>query len=151
VCSSDLKGWQSSAAHDGGFYRVRFTGEPVRMPLEYQSSKEGVQLKFTTALDAKSATDPSNYNVECWNYHWTGAYGSPEFSVSEPEQKKHDKLEVESASLLPDGKTVVLKIADMRPADQIKIKYSLADNGGASVSQEVYATAYKLRPSFSKK
>src|SRR4051812_32003336 len=146
-----LKGWQSSAAHDGGFYRVRFTGEPVRMPLEYQSSKEGVQLKFTTALDAKSATDPANYNVERWNYHWTGAYGSPEFSVSEPEQKKHDKLEVESASLLPDGKTVVLKIADMRPADQIKIKYSLADNGGASVSQEVYATAYKLRPSFSKK
>ncbi|HUR46556.1 MAG TPA: DUF6797 domain-containing protein, partial [Candidatus Saccharimonadales bacterium] len=149
VCG--LKGWQSSAARDGGFYRVRFTGEPVRMPVEYQSSKLGVQLKFTCALDQKSATDPANYNVERWNYHWTGSYGSPEFSVTEPEQKRHDKLEVQSVSLLPDGKTVVLKIADMRPADQIKIKYSVADVGGTQISQEVYATAYKLKPEFWKK
>lgn len=146
-----LKGWQSSAARDGGFYRVRFTGEPVRMPVDYQSSKEGVQLKFTCALDAKSATDPANYNVERWNYHWTGSYGSPEFSISQPAQKKHDKLDVQSISLLPDGKTVTLKIGDMLPADQIKIKYTIADTGGAQISQEVYATAYKLNPSFSKK
>ena len=120
------------------------------MPLAYQSSKEGVQLKFSCVLDAKTAADPANYNVERWNYRWTGAYGSPEFSVSDPEQKKHDKLEIEKASLLPDGRTVLLKIADMRPADQIKIKYSLADGAGATISQEVYATAYKLRPSSSK-
>ena len=63
-----LKGWQSSAARDGGFYRVRFTGAPVRMPVEYKSSQEGVQLTFTRPLEAKSVSDPANYNVERWNY-----------------------------------------------------------------------------------
>jgi hypothetical protein len=29
---SGLKGWQSSATRDGGLYRVRYTGGPVRMP-----------------------------------------------------------------------------------------------------------------------
>ena len=30
VCG--LKGWQTSATRDGGFYRVRYTGKPVHMP-----------------------------------------------------------------------------------------------------------------------
>lgn len=140
-----LKGWQSSAARDGGFYRVRYTGKPVRFPVEYQSSQEGVQLKFSCALDSQSAADPANYSVERWNYRWTGAYGSAEYSVTNPDQKKHDKLEVKAAKVSDGGKTVALQIDDMQPADQIRIKYSIKDESGATVAQEVYATAYKLK------
>jgi hypothetical protein len=140
-----LKGWQTSAARDGGFYRVRYSGAPVRMPTDYKSSKDGVQLTFSCALDTAAAADPANYSVERWNYRWTGNYGSPEYSVTNPEQKSHDRLEVKEAQVLSDGKTVVLKIADMQPADQIRVKYSLKDQSGAAVSQEVYATAYKLK------
>ncbi|MDB6031461.1 MAG: hypothetical protein JWM16_1799 [Verrucomicrobiales bacterium] len=140
-----LKGWQTSAARDGGFYRVRYSGAPVRMPTDYKSSKEGVQLTFTCPLDTAFAADAANYSVERWNYRWTGNYGSPEYSVTNPEQKAHDHLEVKEAQVLADGRTVVLHIADLQPADQIRIKYSLKDQSGAAISQEVYATAYKLK------
>ena len=40
----------------------------------------------------------------------------------------------------------------MRPADQIKIKYSVTDSDGCHLfSEEVYATAYKLPASFATK
>lgn len=145
-----LKGWQSSAARDGGFYRVRYTGEPVRLPVAYESSKEGVQLRFSCLLESQTAADPANYSVQRWNYRWTGAYGSDQYSVTQPDQKKTDKLEVTSAKVLADGKTVTLQIPDMQPADQIRIKYSVKDQGGAIIAQEVYATAYKLKPGWKK-
>jgi hypothetical protein len=144
VYVAGLKGWQTSGTKDGGFYRVRYTGKPVRMPAEFHAVKEGVKITFTCALDAKTATDAANYNVERWNYVWSGAYGSPEFSVSEPGKKKHDALEVKSARLLPDGKTVVLQIDDMKPADQMRIKYSINAADGTEVAQEIYNTVYKL-------
>jgi hypothetical protein len=139
-----LKGWQTSATRDGGFYRVRYTGQPVRMPGAFHAANDGVQIAFTSPLDAKSAADPANYSVERWNYLWTGAYGSPEFSVNNPAEKKHDKLEVKSARVSADGKTVWLEIEDMKPADQMKIKYSLDAADGTTISQEIYGTIHKL-------
>jgi hypothetical protein len=142
VCG--LKGWQTSATRDGGFYRVRYSGQPVRMPVAFHASKEGVQLSFSCKLDPKSAADVGSYSIERWNYHWTGAYGSPEFSVTNPDEKKHDKLEVKAAELSKDGTMLTLKIDDMRESDQLKIKYSVDSADGTPVSQEVYGTVYKF-------
>jgi hypothetical protein len=144
VYVAGLKGWQTSGTKDGGFYRVRYTGKPVRLPTEFHATTEGVRITFSCALDAKAATDAANYNVERWTYVWSGVYGSPEFSVNEPGKKKHDALEVKSARLLPDGKTLVLQIDDMKPADQMRIKYSINAADGAPISQEIYNTVYKL-------
>ena len=139
-----LKGWQTSATKDGGFYRVRYTGKPVRMPVALRAAKNGVEITFTSPLDAMSATDPENYSVEEWNYQWTGNYGSPDFSVKNPGGKGHDKLEVKSARLSADKKTVFLELAGLRPCDQMKIKFSIAAADGASISQEIYNTIHKL-------
>lgn len=139
-----LKGWQTSATRDGGFYRVRNTGKPANLPVAFHATKDGAEITFASPLDEKTAADAGSYNVERWNYLWTGAYGSPEFSVTNPEQKKHDALEVKSAKLSADGKTVTLQIADMKPADQIKVKFSVDSKNGPVLSQEIYATAYKL-------
>jgi hypothetical protein len=141
-----LKGWQTSATHDGGFYRVRYTGAPVRMPTAFHATQNGAQIIFASPVQSKSAADVANYSVERWNYQWTGAYGSPDFSVSDPTQKRRDKLEVKSARVSSDGKTVFLEIADMKPADQIRIRYSIDDAEGSPLAQEIYATAYKLGP-----
>jgi hypothetical protein len=140
-----LRGWQTAATRNGGFYRVRYTGQPVRMPTGFVANKSGAEITFATPVNVKSAADAANYSCERWNYRWTGAYGSPEFSVDNPDQKKHDKLEVKSAKVSADGKKVTLEIENMKPADQIKIKYSLEGDGGAPVSQEIFATAYILK------
>ncbi|MEO6184376.1 MAG: DUF6797 domain-containing protein [Verrucomicrobiota bacterium] len=144
VYLSGLRGWQTSATKDGGFYRVRYTGAPVRMPTAFHAAKNGVQISFTTPLDPKTAADPASYSVERWNYHWSGAYGSPEFSVNNPTEKKHDTLEVKTARLLPDHKSVWLQIDDLRPADQMKIKFSFDTADGASMSQEIYGTIHQM-------
>jgi hypothetical protein len=142
-----LKGWQTSATRDGGFYRVRYTGKPVQMPVTFHATTEGVELGFSSPLDPKTATDAGSYSIERWNYRWTGNYGSPELSVSEPGKTKHDKVEVKKADLSKDGKTLFLQLADMKPSDQIKIRMSLDSADGTPVDQEVYGTIYKLAKS----
>jgi hypothetical protein len=64
--------------------------------------------------------------------------------VSVPSERKHDRLEIKAASLSPDGKTVWLEINDMKPADQIKIRFSINAADGAPLSQEIYGTIHKL-------
>jgi hypothetical protein len=139
-----LKGWQTSATHDGGFYRVRYSGEAVHMPASFHASEGGVQIGFTSALKKETAIDPGSYSVERWNYKWTGAYGSPEYSVENPNQRQHDKLAIKSAKLSPDGKTVFLEIPNMKPSDQIKVSMSLDAADGGDASTEIYGTVHKL-------
>ncbi|MDX1951985.1 MAG: DUF6797 domain-containing protein [Verrucomicrobiota bacterium] len=139
-----LKGWQSSATRDGGFYRVRHTDKPVHMPSAFKATETGIQLTFTSKLDAASAADAANYSAERWNYKYSGGYGSPEFSVSDPTQRKHDKLEITKAVLSKDGKSVFLEIQDMKPSDQLKIKYAIDAASSEMISQEIYATVHKL-------
>lgn len=138
-----LRGWQTSATRDGGFYRVRYTGKPVYMPEAFRPTKKGVEITFTSTLD-ESAADMEAYSVERWNYHWSGAYGSPDFSVSNPGQKGHDRPEITNARLAPDGKTVILDIAGMMPSDVLKIAYNIESASGEILSHEIYATVHAL-------
>lgn len=142
VCG--LKGWQTSAVRDGGFYRVRYTGKPVRMASSVHFRANGIEVGFTTPLNPKSAGDIQNYSAEEWNYLWTGEYGSPEFSVRKPGEKKHDSLEIKSARLMKDGRTVFLEIPDLRPADQIKLRLYLDSADGEILSQDIHGTIHKL-------
>jgi hypothetical protein len=144
VCG--LKGWQTSATRDGGFYRVRYTGKPVRMPVGFTPAETGLKIDFATRLDPETAADPDSYSVERWNYSWSGAYGSPEFSVTQPAERKRDRLDIRSVRLTNDGCTVFLEIADMKPADQIKVRYNIDAADGETVRDEIYATVHRLHP-----
>ena len=139
-----LRGWQNAATRDGGFYRVRYTGEPVTMPVALSTKTTGVELTFATNLDPKSAADGQNYAVEMWNYRYTGGYGSPEVSVLDPNKTSHDKLEVKTAQVSPDGRKLFLEIPGLKPCDQLKIKINITAADGAPVAHEVYSTIYKL-------
>jgi hypothetical protein len=144
-----LKGWQNAASRDGGFYRVRYTGKPVTMPVKTRTGKNGIQLTFATELDAKTAEDVQSYAVELWNYKYSGAYGSPEFSVKTPGKQGHDKLEVKSAKLSADKKTLLLEVDGLEVANQYSVKYSLTAANGAEVRSEVIGTIHKLGPELS--
>ena len=144
VYVSGLRGWQTDGAKDGGFYRVRYTGKPAHTPLELHALKDGLQIKFTGELDAASATDLASYAIEQWNYIYSGNYGSPEVSVADPKVKKHDKVEVKSARLAKDKKTVMLEIPGFQPVNQMKVKMSLKAADGTEIKQEIYNTIHKL-------
>jgi len=141
-----LKGWQNAATRDGGFYRVRYTGKPVQLPVKSHAAKNGLQITFSTDLDAKTAEDAANYAVELWNYRYSGNYGSPELSVNDPSKQAHDKLEVKSVRLSPDKRTVFLEIPGLAVADQYSLKYSLNAADGAELRSEIIGTLHQLGP-----
>ena len=139
-----LRGWQTDGTRNGGFYRVRYTGKPVHMAGEVNVLKNGLQITFTTPLDETSATTLDNYSMEWWNYKWTQDYGSPEFSVSDPTQKKHDPVAIKSARLLPDKKTIFLELPDIQPVHQYKLKVKLTAANGSPINQDIYGTIHRL-------
>lgn len=141
---SGLKGWQNAASRDGGFYRVRYTGKPVRLPVKAHAAQNGIQLTFATELEAKTAEDAESYAVELWDYRYTGNYGSPEVSVKAPGQNGHDKLDVKSAKLSADRKTLFLEVIGLQVADQFSVKYAVNTADGTELRSEIIGTIHKL-------
>lgn len=139
-----LRGWQSNAASDGGFDRVRFTGGEVRMPKSLHVTENGVAITFTCALNPEDANDPQNYSVEAWNVRWTGAYGSAEYKPSNPELKGHDTWKVKSAKLQSDGKTVVLEIEGIKPVMLMSIDYDISSADKEQMRSSIYNTIHNL-------
>lgn len=154
-----LKGWQTSAAREGGFHRVRRTNKPLDLPIAIQTCDRGVYLTFSSPVDAELGADPESYSVEVWNYLYSQNYGSPELSVLEPERKRErgkqnrDPLTVKSAALSPDRRTVFLMIEGMRPVHQMKITWDLDTADGRPLRGELHNTIHSLQkdPGFPKK
>jgi hypothetical protein len=138
--NAGLRGWQSNAAKEGGFDRIRHTGKPVVSIAKLNVTKAGVALTFTQPLDKSYAEDAQNYSGERWNYQRTSNYGSPEFSVADPAKRGHDKLDITGAKLSADGKTVTLAIADLKPVNQQLLKFQLKTAAGVEFKQDVLHT-----------
>lgn len=139
-----MKGWQTSAPKDGSFSRVRYTGAPVRMPLEMKTHPRGIDITFTCPLDEASARDTGNYAIEQWNYKWTAKYGSDEFKVSAPNEKGHDTVAIEYINLSADKRTVSIALKDVKPVEQMGIKMKLKAADGATISTELDYTINKV-------
>jgi hypothetical protein len=145
-----FQGWQTNAAKDGGFQRIRYTGKPMRQPVALQTTDKGVYLQFLVPLDPETAQDAGSYGVEIWNYLYSPNYGSPELSILHPERKveqgkpNRDALKVTSAKLSPDGMTVFLAIEGMQVCNQMKVTWNLDGKDGASMRGELTNTIHAL-------
>ncbi|MDB6015977.1 MAG: Cytochrome c oxidase polypeptide [Pedosphaera sp.] len=140
-----LQGWQTTAVKLAGFDRVRYTGKPVHSVKGLHITKESIQLTFTEPLDPSSANDVENYSSKRWNYVAKGDnYGANEISVVSPTKRGRDVVNITAASLSPDGRTVTLKIEDLKPVQQMSIKYTLKAKDGVEMSQDVQFTINKL-------
>lgn len=151
-----FRGWQTNAATECAFQRVRFTGAALPNPDKFEATKTGVRLHFAQKLDPELANDPTSYAVQRWNYVRSEQYGSGEFSVDQPDAeaekqatlkeskgvKKRDDVKVSSAKLLPDGKTIELVLEGMKPSMNLKVGYDLEDDKAGVIKGEVYSTVY---------
>ena len=133
---SGLKGWASAAVDDGCLQRVRYTGQPVTLPVKRQTYANGLALSFSEPLDQSAAEDPGSYHLEAWNYHYSAGYGSPDLKLSDPGEEGHDELPVRSATLLADGRTVLLEIPSLPAANQLSIEYSLQTAAGKAAEAD---------------
>jgi hypothetical protein len=145
-----FKGWQTRAARETAFQRVRRSAAPLRMPVGMRVFAGGIELRFADALEPETANDPESYEVEIWNYLWSEAYGSAEYRPSEPERKvrdgeqNRDRLAVTAARLGADGRTVLLSVDGLCEVMQTRIAYSLDAADGALVEGEIHGTIHFL-------
>jgi hypothetical protein len=102
-------GWQTSAAKDGALQRVRFTGKGVHLPMAWHAHSNGLSITFTQPLDLGAAEDVGSYSIRQWNYRYAAQYGSKDWSRTHPGKEGHDEVNVKSARLLSNRKTVFRK------------------------------------------
>tara|TARA_B100000530_G_scaffold184954_1_gene117174 strand:- start:11877 stop:15749 length:3873 start_codon:yes stop_codon:yes gene_type:complete len=129
--------WAGSRTSPGGFYRLRYTGKPVYLPVELSATKYGMKVTFSGELDPDTATDLSNYRVKTWGLRRTKNYGSPH--VDEKASKVTD------ARLLKDGKTVLIEIEGLKPTWGMEIKYDLKGADGETFSGTLHNTVHELK------
>jgi hypothetical protein len=108
---------------------VRRTGKPLHSPVGWKQDGASLEFTFAEKLDPAAAADAGSFGVRRWNYRYTQDYGSKEWSVLDPKKEGRDEVEVKSAALLPDGKTVRLTLADARPAMQYELRYDVGFRG----------------------
>ena len=141
---SGLKGWQTTSPRDGCFERVRYTGARVYLPVALAVKKSGLMLTFSEPLEPESASSPSRYSVERWNYRWTKNYGSKDWLLSDPNKMGRDRMQVGAARLSADGRSVFLEIDGLAAVMQMQIRYRLRSVDGNDVRGDIFHTIHKL-------
>jgi hypothetical protein len=137
-------GWQTSAARDGALQRIRFTGKPACLPVGWHARTNGIEITFSAPLETAAANDAGSFAVAQWNYRYAAQYGSKDWSVANPERQGRDVVEVKSARLLPDGRTVFLETPMLVPVMQMEVKYSLNTPDGKPLRSQFWLTLNKL-------
>ncbi len=138
VCG--LSVWQTAGVEPGGFHRVRYTARPLHLPVALSVKPNGIELTFSDPLAPEESSDPQNFSIEQWNYRWIDRYGSPPYSVKNPETEGRDPVPVEAARLAADGRTVFLQTPPLQPVMQMKVSWNIRAADGTVLRNELYQT-----------
>jgi azurin len=140
-----MDGWNSFTPDDGCFQRVRYTGGPVQLPIGFHLHENGVTVRFTEPLDRAVAGQTASHFAQCWNYRYSEAYGSPEFSTTHPGVRGHDPLPIASAHVLPDGRSLFIEIPDLQPVSQLHLLLHVnRERMAPGEGHTMFITAHKL-------
>ena len=81
--SCGMFAWGSSQSQNGGFYRIRYTGEPVFLPIRLSARRQGMEISFSGQLDLKSAANRDSYSVRTWSLKRSENYGSEHYDEND--------------------------------------------------------------------
>jgi len=140
---SGMAGWANYAMEDGCFQRVRYTGGRVQAPKSFHVHENGVLIRFTAEVDRQIAGDARRQFAQAWNYRYSVAYGSPEFSARHPGVVAHDALEI-SAVHTVDDHTMFVEIPELQPVNVLHLALSVDDGD----PQQLFITVHKLDEPF---
>lgn len=119
---SGMQGWGAYVPETGSFQRVRYTGQPFQIPTDFHVHANGVRITFAEPVDPAIANDTKNHFAQCWNYRYSAAYGSPEYSPAHPGLLGHDPLAIASSHSLSDQRSVFLEIPNLQPVNQLHLR-----------------------------
>ena len=140
-----MHGWGTyTVDEDGCLQRVRYTGDEVQLPVGFHVHENGILLRFSSSLTPDVAAAADQHFAQCWNYRYTGSYGSHEFSTLHFGMRGHDVLEIASAHVLDEGRTLFLEIPEVQPVYQLHLR--VRSNPGTD--HELFVTAHQLDAPF---
>ncbi|QEG39668.1 DUF6797 domain-containing protein [Roseimaritima ulvae] len=151
---SGMQGWGAYVPQEGSFQRVRYTGQSFQIPTGFHVHENGVRVTFAQPLDPTIAADAKSHFAQCWNYRYSGGYGSPEYSPMHPGVAGHDALEIASAHVLPDQRSLFLEIPALQPVNQLHLRLHVnADEqyltpGPTASGHDLIVTVHKLDTPF---
>ena len=141
VCG--LFAWAGDRTQSGGFYRVRRTDEPLRIPVAYETARNGIVVRFATELDPEVAADHGNYSMRIWQYLRQASYGSEDYRVL-GEGVGEDVLAIPSATLSADRRSVFIEIPDILPVQQYHLEMNLWSADGERMREFIHGTIHEL-------
>ncbi len=133
-----MSAWGTSQTMKGGeFYRLRYTGKSLSVPVKLSSQTDGVLLTFASELDEGSISNLENFEIMTWDLLRSSKYGSNRYNIK--------KLEISEALLSDNGKTLKLLLQGIEPVDVMTISYTVKDVNGNVLQGKVQNTIHHLK------
>ena len=132
------RGWGSTGGKSFGLQRLAWSGE---VPFEIETMKlaaDGFDVRFTRPVDKSAAATPANWSLSHYHYLYRAAYGSPQQDIT--------PVKVASASVSADGRTVRLKLPELRTGRIYELHHAnlRAADGTAPLHTSAYYTLNRV-------
>jgi len=133
--AAGMYAWAGDATTPGGFYRIRYSGEPAHMPLEIRATKNGFTLTFSEPLDPESVTADA-FKLTKWWVKRAARYGA--------DHEDERTVDIAEASVSADGLQVSLNIPNMEPTQFYELEMNLRGANGSPVKHNFHGTVHAL-------
>ncbi|MEI6714373.1 MAG: hypothetical protein WCO60_11520 [Verrucomicrobiota bacterium] len=138
-----IDGWGDYAISEGSLHRIRWNGKSALLPTSWQAHSNGILLRFNQPVKAPAAA--SVFSQQWNNVDYRHSYGSPDYSIRQPEDIGHDRLHVNRVHVLEDGRELFLEIPDLLPSMVTQIFAAIEGLNGSKLKLDLYATINRLR------
>ena len=128
--------WAGNATDPGGLYRLRATCKPILLPIELHVHDSTLELKFAELLE-KASISAEKVAIKTWSLKRTEKYGSEHYN-----QKT---LDVHSAELSDDGKSVRIQVEALEPTWGMSIDFKFRSASGQPVTGVIHNTIHRLK------
>lgn len=142
VYATGLDGWNGGGRPgllDHGIQRLRYTGDFHPLVSDCQVEAAGLRLSFNFPLDVSVAGSLDAYQVHHWNYKWQASYGSEMYSPTTGKVAV-ESMNLAAAEVSDDRRSVLLRVGDLKPVDQVHIRLKVATESGEAFEEEIYWT-----------
>lgn len=130
-----LFGWAGNATGPGGFHRIRRGSQPAHVPLKVHAANRKMTIAFSEPL-ASGSVKPDNFSLKVWSLKRSANYGSKHYD--------EHPLEVVSARLSDDGRTVTLEIPTLAATQCYELKANVRAPDGATIERSIHGTIHEL-------
>lgn len=137
---SGMHGWGTYTPDAGCFERLRYTGDPVQLPVGFHAYANGIEVEFAQPVQREAAQAISRQFAQAWNYRYSPGYGSKEYSAIHPGAIGHDVLKIRSIHVSEDARRVFYAIPDLQRCNQLHLWL----NVGGERPSELFATIHEM-------